>query len=107
ASSQLTNIVNKLLGNQDLTIDLKYKNYNLSDPTSGGISRNEVSGTVTKNLLKDRLVVEVGGSYDWGRPSSSNATANTFNLAGDFRLQYLLTENGNLRLNLFRSSNYD
>lgn len=107
ASAQLTNIVNKIIGNKNLSIDLKYKNYNLSDASNTGLNRNEFSGTVTQNLLKDRLVVEVGGSYDWGRPSSGNATANTFNLAGDFRLQYLLTESGNLRLNLFRNSAYD
>jgi hypothetical protein len=107
ASTQLTNIVNKLLGNDDLSIDLKYKNYNLSDPTNGGLVRNEVTGTVTQNLLKDRLVVEVGGSYDWGRPTSGNANSNAFNLAGDFRLHWLLTESGNLRMNLFRSNSYD
>jgi hypothetical protein len=107
ASSQLTNIVNKLLGNQNLSIDLKYKNYNLSDPSNGGISRNEVSGTVTQNLLKDRLIVELGSTYDWGRPTSGNANASAFNLAGDFRIQWLLTDKGNLRLNLFRSSSYD
>ena len=106
ASTQLTNIVNKLLGNPNLTIDLKYKNYNLSD-VGGGISRNEFTGKLSQNFLQDRLVVEVGGSYDWGRPSSGTATSNTFNLAGDFRLQWLLNEKGSLRLNLFRTSSYD
>jgi hypothetical protein len=104
ASSQLTNIVSKLLGNENMTIDLKYKNYNLSDV---GYNRNEVTGSFTQNLLKDRLIVEVGGSYDWGRPASGNGTSNTFNVAGDFRLQWLLTESGNFRLNLFRNSSYD
>jgi hypothetical protein len=107
ASSQLTNIVSKLLGNENMTIDLKYKNYNLSDVGSSGYSRNEVTGSFTQNLLKDRLIVEVGGSYDWGRPSTGNGTANTFNVAGDFRLQWLMTESGNFRLNLFRTSSYD
>jgi hypothetical protein len=107
ASSQLTNIVNKLLGNQDLSIDLQYKNYNLSDPSASttDINRNELSLGVKKNLLKDRLIVEVGGAYDWGRPTSNTTT--NFNLAGDFRIQYLLTENGNLRFNVFNTSNYD
>lgn len=106
ASSQLTNIVNKLLGNQDLSIDLQYKNYNLSDPsTSTDVSGNQLSLGVKKNLLKDRLIVEVGGTYDWGHPSASTTT--NFNLAGDFRVQYLLTENGNLRFNIFNTSNYD
>jgi hypothetical protein len=108
ASSQLTNIVNKLLGNQDLAVEFKYKNYNLSDPsTYTGINRNEISLGVRKNLFKDRLVVEIGSAYDWGRPTSSSSNSSNLNLANDFRVQYLLTEDGRIRLNVFRTSNYD
>jgi hypothetical protein len=107
ASSQLTNIVNKLLGDPDLSVELKYKNYNLSDASAGGINRNEISFGVRKNLFDDRLVVELGSAYDWGRPTSSNSTTSNLNLAGDFRVQYLLTEDGRVRLNAFRTSNYD
>jgi len=108
ASTQLTNIVNKLLGDPDLSIELKYKNYNLSDPsTFGGVNRNEVSFAVRKNLLNDRLVVELGSAYDWGRPTSANSSTSNLNLAGDFRAQYLLTPDGRFRFNAFRTSNYD
>jgi len=107
ASSQITNLVNKLLGNQDLAIDLKYVNYNLSDPTLGGINRNELSLGVKKDYFNDRLSVEVGGKSDWGRPASTTSSTSAFNLAGDFRVQYLLREGGSLRLNLFRTSDYD
>ncbi|MGN6567036.1 MAG: translocation/assembly module TamB domain-containing protein, partial [Flavipsychrobacter sp.] len=106
ASSQITNLVNKLLGNENLAIDLKYVNYNLSDPTLGGINRNEVSLGVKKDYFNDRLSVEVGGKSNWGTPASSSNTSN-FNIAGDFRIQYLLREGGNLRFNLFRTSDYD
>ncbi|HTM64742.1 MAG TPA: translocation/assembly module TamB domain-containing protein [Flavipsychrobacter sp.] len=107
ASSQLTNIVNKLLGDPNLSVELKYKNYNLSDPTiyGGALNRNEVSFNVRKNLLNDRLMVELGSAYDWGRPTSSNSS--TSNLTGDFRVQYLLTEDGRVRATVFRTSNYD
>jgi hypothetical protein len=108
ASSQLTNIVNKLLGDQDLQVEFKYKNYNLSDASAvGGINRNEISLGVRKNLFKDRLIVELGSAYDWGRPTSTNSSTSNLNLAGDFRVQYLLTEDGRIRLNAFRTSNYD
>ena len=108
ASSQLTGIVNKLLGDPNLSVELKYKNYNLSDPTTyGGINRNEVSLSVRKNLFNDRLIVELGNAYDWGRPTSSNSNTSNLNLAGDFRVQYLLTPDGRVRLNAFRTSNYD
>lgn len=108
ASSQLTNVVNKILNDPNLAVELKYKNYQLSDPAAyGGINRNEVSVNVRKTLFQDRLVVELGSAYDWGRPAAANATSSNLNLAGDFRLQYLLTADGRFRLNAFRTANYD
>ena len=108
ASSQLTNVVNKLLGDPDLAVELKYKNYNLSDQLAeGGINRNEISLGLRKNLLNDRLIVELGSAYDWGRPTSSNSSTSNLNLAGDFRVQYLLTEDGRIRLNAFHTNSYD
>ena len=107
ASSQLTNLVNKITGNKDLSLDLRYVNYNLSDPTLGsGLNRNQLTVNVRKNYLNDRLIVEIGSTSDWGRQATTS-TSNNFNLAGDFRIQYLLTPAGTLRLNAFRTSDYD
>ena len=108
-SGQLTNIVNKILGDNKIALDLKYKNYNLADASSqgGGIAnRNEVKLGLRRNFFNNRLIVELGTAYDWGRPVG-NATSSNFNPVGDFRLQYLLTEEGRVRLNVFRTSNYD
>lgn len=106
ASSQLTNLISKLTGDENIAIDLKYKKYNYDNNDPGASNRNSVSIGVKKNLFKDRLTVEVGSSVDWGKPTSSNSTSN-FNPVGDFRLQYLLKEGGNLRGNIFRTSSYD
>lgn len=107
-SQQLTNIVNKVLGDKRLSVEFKYKNYNLSDGSTNDIlNRNEVKLGLRRNFFNDRLVVEVGSAYDWGRPTASNTSASNFNILGDFRLQYLLTEGGRLRLNTFHTSNYD
>lgn len=108
ASSQLTNLLSKLTGDENIAVDLKYQKYNLndnSDVSSG--NRNALSLGVKKNLFNDRLSVEVGSSVDWGKPTSSNSNASNFNPVGDFRLQYLLKEGGNLRANIFRTSSYD
>lgn len=110
ASSQLTNIVNKLLGDKNLAIELKYKNYNLSDPTIiGDVNRNELRVGLRQNLFNDRLIVELGSYYDWGRPTTTGSQSNAanLNLAGDFRAQYLITQDGRLRANLFRTTTYD
>ncbi|WP_162902773.1 translocation/assembly module TamB domain-containing protein [Taibaiella koreensis] len=110
ASSQITNFANKILGMEDLYIGLRYKNYNLADNSQplNGISylnRNEAGVNLRKNFFNNRLIVEVGGVYDWGR---NNAQSDfTTNFAGDFRVQYLLSEDGRIRFNVFRTSNYD
>jgi hypothetical protein len=107
-SAQLTNIVNKLLGDPKLSVDLKYKNYNVSDNSSGSsLNRNEVKLGLRKNLLNDRVILEVGSAYDWGRPVSTATTSSNFNLLNDFRIQLLLSKDGRFRLNGFRTTDYD
>lgn len=106
ASSQISNFANKLLGSEDLYIGVKYKNYALSgydpnNPTSF-TNRNEAGVNFRKNFFNNRLITEVGGIYDWGNSSTSN-----YNISGEFRLQYLLTKDGRIRLNAFRNSYYN
>lgn len=107
ASSQLTNLVNKLTGNDNISINLKYQNYSFNETgTDGTGTRSALSLGYSQNLFKDRLTVEVGSSVDWGKPTSSNNSSN-FNPVGDFRLQYLIKEGSNFRGNIFRTSSYD
>ncbi len=106
ASTGLTNIMNKITGDKQLSIDVKYTNYNYNDQTLGGINRNQVKFVASKNYFNDRLDVEVGSTSDWGRSTSAANTSN-FNFTGDFRIQYKLSYTGGLRLNAFRTSDYD
>lgn len=108
ASSQLTNLLSKLTGDDDIAVDIKYKNYSYSN-TDADVSgtRSAFSLNVKKNLFNDRVTLEVGSSVDWGKPTSSKSTTSTFNPVGDFRVQYQLKEGGALRGNIFRTSSYD
>ncbi len=107
-SGQLTNIISKLTGDNQIALDLRYKSYDLAGGTGDGTTteRNEVKLGVRRNFFNDRLIAEVGSAYDWGRPVGNN-NRNNFNPVGDFRLQYLLQEDGRLRLNVFHTANYD
>lgn len=107
-SGQLTNIISKLTGDNKLALDLRYKSYDLAGGSGDGSTteRNEVKLGLRRNFFNNRLVAEVGSAYDWGRPVGNN-NRNNFNPVGDFRLQYLLQEDGRLRLNVFHTSNYD
>lgn len=114
ASAQFTNFANKILGMQDLSIGVKYKYYTYSDngtsaSTANFVNRNEAGVNLRKNFLKNRLIVEVGGIYDWGRNTTASSGAGTVagSFAGDFRVQYLLREDGRIRFNVFRTSDYD
>jgi hypothetical protein len=110
ASSQITNFANKILGIKDLTIGVRYKNYSYSDDSDpatsiGNINRNEAGINLRTNFLNDRLIVEAGGVYDWGKNTGQGNY--TDNLAGDFRVQYLLSPDGRIRFSIFRTSDYD
>lgn len=105
ASTGLTNIINKLTRDKDLNVAVKYTNYNY-DQTLGGANRSVVTASVNKSLFNDKLIVEVGSTSDWGRPTSTSSSS-TFNFTGDFRVQYKINKTGALRLNAFRTSDYD
>jgi len=114
ASPLLTSALNKLLGDQKLQVMVQYKSFGQEDRSStvsGGVvsadSRNQVKFGLHKNYFNDRLSIQLGSAYDWGRPTTNNQNTSSFNLAGDFRAQYLLTPDGGVSLVGFRSSNYD
>lgn len=112
-SPVLTSALNKMLGDKNLQVLLQYKSFGqdaLSTQNIGAISsetRNQVKFGVKKNYFDDRLSLQVSSAYDWGRPTSNNQNTSSFNIAGDFRAQYQLTEEGGLSLVAFRTSNYD
>lgn len=106
ASSGLTTLVNKITGDKQLNIDVKYTNYNYSDQSIGALNRTQVKLGVSKNYFNNRLTVELGSTSDWGK-SSANTGSSSFNITGDFRLQYVIKEGSGLRLNSFSTSDYD
>jgi hypothetical protein len=108
-STALTTALNKITGDKKLNVDLKYTNYNYNDPTSAAaaaVNRNELKLGFNRSYFDNRLQVEVGGTSDWGHPTSQSTSTN-FDLTGDFRIQYQLTEQSNVRANAFRTSDYD
>ena len=105
-SATLTNLVSKITGNKDFSVSVKYTNYNYNDPTVGVANRSQLYSGIGWNYFNKRLNVEVGGTSDWGKPTSASNTSN-FNFAGDFRIQYQVAENSGIRVSAFRTSDYD
>ncbi len=108
ASSALTKGLNKLLGNRNVNVNFKYNTYNYTNEQSpGSVNRNQLKLGVTKNYLDDRLTISVGSVSDWGRPGSSSQQTNAVNVAGDFRMEYMLSQKSGLRVSAFHTSDYD
>ena len=106
-SATLTNMINRVTGNKDLSVTLNYTNYNYNDPSSLNTgNRNLIYGGLGGNFFNNRLNVEVGSTSDWGKPTSASNTSN-FNITGDFRIQYQLAKSSGVRLSAFRTSDYD
>jgi hypothetical protein len=106
-SATLTNLVGKITGNRDFSVSVKYTNYNYNDPASLSVAnRNTFYGGVGWNYFNKRLNVEVGSTSDWGKPTSASTTS-SFNITGDFRIQYQVAENSGIRISAFRISDYD
>lgn len=114
ASPLLTTALNKLLGDQKIQVLVQYKSFG-QDATSTTTSttatvtdtRNQVKLGLKKNYFNDRLSLQIGSAYDWGRPTTTDQSASSFNLAGDFRAQYHITADGGVSFVGFRASNYD
>lgn len=104
ASAGLTSLVNKITGDKQVNIDVKYTNYAYSNLITSNVSAINVTGS--RNFFNDRLIVELGSTSDWGRPSSASS-ATAFNITGNFRLQYLLSKKGAVRVSTFHISDYD
>jgi capsule polysaccharide export protein KpsC/LpsZ len=68
------------------------------------MDRNQLSAGITSNLFNNRIRIYVGGDYDWGKTATS---ANSNRFAGDFRVEYLLTQDGRVRINAFSKTDYD
>ncbi len=58
---------------------------------------------IKQSLLNDRLSLQIGGNVDLNSGSSEGGLTN---VAGDFVLEYKLTKDGNLRMNVFQKSDY-
>lgn len=103
-SSEITNQFQNLTGLKNISLNVNYKSTNsgLLDNTAG---RDQFSVNVSANLLKDRIVVDFGNSLDVGKNANGTSTSNF--VGGDFKAQFLLSEDGRLRLNAYRTNNLD
>ncbi|MDT0676960.1 translocation/assembly module TamB domain-containing protein [Autumnicola musiva] len=103
-SDQLNMFSDKLLGDTGLELDFgldSYTDYQGNAPQQ----RTELDIAAQKRFLNDRLIVRVGSEVDIEGASSDPRDTNP--LIGNVSLQYLLTEDGQFRLQGFRRNQYE
>lgn len=93
-TSQLSKLSEDYLGGVEIDVGLE-------DNQAGGsgVAGRDIDVALSKELFNDRLTVTVGGTTATGQGSSTGG-----GFAGEFQVLYRITENGNLNLKAFQSS---
>lgn len=102
-SSEITNQFQNITGLKNISLGVNYQSLS-NTALITNTNRNQFSFNVSANLLKDRVVVDFSNSVDVGKDATGNTTSN-FN--GDFKAQFLITNDGRFRANAYRTNNVD
>lgn len=96
-AGQAAAYINRFTSAYDYEVSLSYQPANQgNDPTTAGLSQEELEVGVSKNFLEDRLTVNSSVEVPLNENNSS--------IAGDFELTYKLTEDGRVRAKAFNRS---
>lgn len=93
-SAQLSNWLSQLSNEVDVGV-----NYRAGDQ----LNSEELAVALTTQLFQDRLLLS--GNFGVQGQSTAIAGGSASSLIGDFRLEYMITQEGNLRLKVFNESN--
>ena len=101
-SAQLNKFSSQAIQGMELNFDIQsYDEYE----TGEAKGRTQVEIGVKKQLLDERLSVQVGGSVDVeGEKARQNKASE---ITGDVSVEYKLTEDGRLRMKAFRHNQYE
>lgn len=101
-AEQLNNLAGSLVKGVDLNFGV-----NTEEDYSTGIatSRTNLTASVSKNLLNDRLRVSIGSNFELEGPANTNQQSS--NIAGDVAVDYLLSKDGRYALRAYRRNQYE
>ena len=103
-SDQLNNFADRYI--QGFEIDFDVESYNTSGNESTNVTKMGMN--VSKQLFHDRLTVKVGTNMNFGSQGSGSIfNSENSGIAGDFVLEYQLTESGNYLVKVFHKSDYN
>jgi hypothetical protein len=106
ASKILSDQLNQLAGSLVKGVDINF-DINSQQDYSTGVQQNntDVNVGVSKKLLNDRLVVNVG--TDIGLQGAANSYAQSSSLSGNFSVDYKLSQDGKYTIRAYRQNDYE
>ena len=103
-SDQLSRFADRYI--EGFEVDIDVESYNTSGTQSQNVTKMQMN--VSKQLFHDRLTIKVGTNVNLASENASSAANSGFSgIAGDFVLEYQLTENGNYHVKVFHKSDYN
>lgn len=97
--------LNRLAGKAE-GLELNFNLDQYDDQVSeGGGQITEVNLGVSQSLFNDKVVISVGGNVDVG--SGNDEREGLSGVAGDFVLEYKITDDGKYRVKVFQKTDYD
>ena len=116
-NKSVTNLLNKVTGDQSLRFDIGSKVYNsgnLLDPTGSGIAinsnkidRQRVNLKFGRSFFNDKIIVNLGGDFDFNLRSASSIENNNFQWLPDVNIEFVLTKDRKLRAIVFNRNSLD
>jgi hypothetical protein len=104
-SRLMSNELNKISGKYIKGFDLSFDIRDVKDYSSGvQVDKTQLNVGFREKLFNERLQIYVGTNFDIG--GGSVFSVDPSSLSGDVSLEYLITLDGRLRLNIFRRNSY-
>jgi hypothetical protein len=105
ASQVLTQQLNRLSDRYIKGVDINFEVQSTVDYTDEQeAGRTQLQMEVSRNFFDDRVRVTVGGNIEL--EDETRRETDPGDIAGDFKIEYLITPSGNLRVMGFRSKNW-
>lgn len=101
-SNQLNKLATKYLKGLELNFDLASYQSNFEDTAGPTV---EVGVGLSQKLFNDRITIKADADFNLANQSATASSGS--NVAGNFILEYQLTEKGNYVLRVFRLSDFD
>ncbi len=116
-NKSVTNLLNKVTGDQSMRFDIGSKVYNsgnLLDPTGSGIAinsnkidRQRVNLKLGRSFFNDKVIVNLGGDFDFNIRAASTIQNNNFQWLPDLNIEFILSKDRKLRAIVFNRNSLD